>query len=290
MQGTKLLVVQFYGVDGRTPDGEPVLAVDTLGAGTRRARAAVQRRPQHPGTAERRHDSGPLERDGDSKMNAKQPWQTPSQTDRRPTRPTALVREVLARLGRPAPQTAAAELLSPAELVLGPGGGQHRDAGRPVVGRAAAWWSRRKAVITPAARDLLQEQDNRYESSDDTRRARGRQAALVVGVADTTSDPADLLRLRGAAGRRHRAIGKNGAGDRRVPNWPTRWSKTDALGLLLSGQPARRPAAWRIAWPACGRRWLAIGTKLPQAIGNLGPEPAGASIRHDAACFSSDKW
>jgi ethanolamine utilization protein EutN len=33
MQGTKLLIVQFYGVDGTSPDGEPVLAVDTLGAG-----------------------------------------------------------------------------------------------------------------------------------------------------------------------------------------------------------------------------------------------------------------
>ena len=33
MQGWKLLVVQLYGVDNRTPDGEPVLAVDTLGAG-----------------------------------------------------------------------------------------------------------------------------------------------------------------------------------------------------------------------------------------------------------------
>lgn len=31
--GWKLLIVQFYGVDGRTPDGEPVLAVDSLGAG-----------------------------------------------------------------------------------------------------------------------------------------------------------------------------------------------------------------------------------------------------------------
>lgn len=33
LQGWKLLVVQFYGVDGRTPDGEPVLAIDALGAG-----------------------------------------------------------------------------------------------------------------------------------------------------------------------------------------------------------------------------------------------------------------
>ncbi len=33
MEGWKLLVVQFYGVDGTTPDGEPVLAIDTLGAG-----------------------------------------------------------------------------------------------------------------------------------------------------------------------------------------------------------------------------------------------------------------
>ncbi|HEY2893707.1 MAG TPA: EutN/CcmL family microcompartment protein [Pirellulales bacterium] len=33
LQGWKLLVVQFFGVDGRTPDGEPVIAVDALGAG-----------------------------------------------------------------------------------------------------------------------------------------------------------------------------------------------------------------------------------------------------------------
>ena len=29
----KMLVVQMYGSDGVTPDGEPVLAVDALGAG-----------------------------------------------------------------------------------------------------------------------------------------------------------------------------------------------------------------------------------------------------------------
>lgn len=33
MTGWKLLVVQPYLVDGKTPDGEPVLAVDNLGAG-----------------------------------------------------------------------------------------------------------------------------------------------------------------------------------------------------------------------------------------------------------------
>ena len=33
MQGWKLLVVQLFGVDGVTPDGEPVLAVDSQGAG-----------------------------------------------------------------------------------------------------------------------------------------------------------------------------------------------------------------------------------------------------------------
>ncbi|MCI0493005.1 MAG: EutN/CcmL family microcompartment protein [Planctomycetes bacterium] len=33
MNGWKLLVVQPYQSDGRTPDGEPVLAVDSLGAG-----------------------------------------------------------------------------------------------------------------------------------------------------------------------------------------------------------------------------------------------------------------
>ncbi len=34
MQGWKLLVVQPLAADGRTPDGDPILAVDSLGAGT----------------------------------------------------------------------------------------------------------------------------------------------------------------------------------------------------------------------------------------------------------------
>lgn len=33
MKGWRLLVVQSLGADGRTPDGEPMLAVDSLGAG-----------------------------------------------------------------------------------------------------------------------------------------------------------------------------------------------------------------------------------------------------------------
>jgi microcompartment protein CcmK/EutM len=33
MKGWKLLLVQPFLVDGRTPDGDPVLAVDALGAG-----------------------------------------------------------------------------------------------------------------------------------------------------------------------------------------------------------------------------------------------------------------
>ncbi|HVA50787.1 MAG TPA: EutN/CcmL family microcompartment protein [Pirellulales bacterium] len=33
MDGWKLLVVQLLAADGRSPDGEPVLAVDSLGAG-----------------------------------------------------------------------------------------------------------------------------------------------------------------------------------------------------------------------------------------------------------------
>jgi ethanolamine utilization protein EutN len=33
MNGWKLLIVQPYLVDGRTPDGEPVLAIDDRGAG-----------------------------------------------------------------------------------------------------------------------------------------------------------------------------------------------------------------------------------------------------------------
>lgn len=33
LDGVKLLVVQFLAADGRSPDGEPVLAVDRLGAG-----------------------------------------------------------------------------------------------------------------------------------------------------------------------------------------------------------------------------------------------------------------
>ena len=35
MEGWKLLVVQPLAADGRSPDGEPVLAVDSLGAGRR---------------------------------------------------------------------------------------------------------------------------------------------------------------------------------------------------------------------------------------------------------------
>jgi len=33
MEGWKLLIVQFLAGDGQSPDGEPVLAVDRLGAG-----------------------------------------------------------------------------------------------------------------------------------------------------------------------------------------------------------------------------------------------------------------
>lgn len=33
MERQKLLIVQFLAADGRAPDGDPVLAVDTLGAG-----------------------------------------------------------------------------------------------------------------------------------------------------------------------------------------------------------------------------------------------------------------
>ena len=33
MQGWRLLVVQVYHKDGKTPDGDPILAVDALGAG-----------------------------------------------------------------------------------------------------------------------------------------------------------------------------------------------------------------------------------------------------------------
>jgi len=34
LEGWKMLVVQFYASDGHTPDGEPVIAVDALGAGS----------------------------------------------------------------------------------------------------------------------------------------------------------------------------------------------------------------------------------------------------------------
>jgi ethanolamine utilization protein EutN len=33
LEGWKMLVVQLYGADGATPDGEPIVAVDALGAG-----------------------------------------------------------------------------------------------------------------------------------------------------------------------------------------------------------------------------------------------------------------
>lgn len=34
MEGWKLLIVQPLGPDGHSPDGDPILAVDSLGAGT----------------------------------------------------------------------------------------------------------------------------------------------------------------------------------------------------------------------------------------------------------------
>jgi ethanolamine utilization protein EutN len=33
MQGRKLLLVQRYAADGHTPDGDPILAIDAVGAG-----------------------------------------------------------------------------------------------------------------------------------------------------------------------------------------------------------------------------------------------------------------
>ena len=33
LTGWKMLVVQVYGTDGRTPDGDPLVAIDALGAG-----------------------------------------------------------------------------------------------------------------------------------------------------------------------------------------------------------------------------------------------------------------
>ena len=33
LNGWKLLIVQMLAADGRSPDGEPVLSIDTLGAG-----------------------------------------------------------------------------------------------------------------------------------------------------------------------------------------------------------------------------------------------------------------
>ena len=33
LRGWKMLVVQFYRADGRTPDGDPLIAIDALGAG-----------------------------------------------------------------------------------------------------------------------------------------------------------------------------------------------------------------------------------------------------------------
>lgn len=34
LKGCKLLVVQCYGADGRSTDGDPLVAIDALGAGT----------------------------------------------------------------------------------------------------------------------------------------------------------------------------------------------------------------------------------------------------------------
>ena len=52
MEGWKLLLVQPYGPDNRTPDGDPVLAVERTGGRNRGLGSDIERRERHAGTDE----------------------------------------------------------------------------------------------------------------------------------------------------------------------------------------------------------------------------------------------
>ncbi len=92
----------------------------------------------------------------------------------------------------------------------------------------------KKAVITPAARDLLKQ--HKITISRGAESARGGKPGLVVAVADTQSDPAALIRLVAPQTSGVERLAKTGVVTV-VSELADAVTKDGRLGLLLSGQP-----------------------------------------------------
>ena len=153
----------------------------------------------------------------------------------------SVVREVLARLTaaerpvekRPVEKHASAEPMAPAQLVLGPAvislstlADRLSGVRRVVVGK--------KAVVTPAARDLLKQHKITISRSADA--AGANRPALVVAVTDSSSDPAALLRLVAPLACAVERLAKTGLASV-VAELTDMVVNDGRLGLLLSGKP-----------------------------------------------------
>jgi hypothetical protein len=123
-----------------------------------------------------------------------------------------------------------------------------------------------KAIITPAARDLLKQ--HKITIGRVAANAKRDKPALVIGMADTPADPADLLRMVSPLAGGIERLAKTGMATV-VAELADAVAKDGRLGLLLSGQPlvaaclANRQAGVRAA-VARDR------DEVVQAIGSLG--------------------
>jgi len=179
----------------------------------------------------------------------------------------SVVREVLARLSaaeRPTPTRSAGET-APGQLVLGPAVVSlstlaDRLAGvrRVVVGK--------KAVVTPAARDLLRQHNITISRSADA--AGANKPALAVAVCDTAADPAALVRLVAPLTSAVERLAKTGLASLILELTDT-VVKDGRLGLLLSGRP---DVACCLANRRPGVRAAVARDRdeVAQAVGNLG--------------------
>jgi hypothetical protein len=179
----------------------------------------------------------------------------------------SVVREVLARLTaaeRPVPMRSAGDP-SPAQLVLGPAvvslstlADRLSGVRRVVVGK--------RAVVTPAARDLLKQHNITISRSADG--AGANKPALAVAVCDTSSDPAALVRLVAPLASGIERLAKTGLAGV-VAELTDTVVKDGRLGLLLSGKP---DVACCLANRRPGVRAAVARDRdeVAQAVGNLG--------------------
>jgi hypothetical protein len=178
----------------------------------------------------------------------------------------SVVREVLARLTaeRPIEKRSMVDT-SPVQLVLGPAvislstlADRLSGVRRVVVGK--------KAVVTPAARDLLRQHNITISRSADASGAG--KPALAVAVCDTASDPAALLRLVAPLAAGIERLAKTGLASV-VSELTETVVKDGRLGLLLSGKP---DVACCLANRRPGVRAAVARDRdeVAQAIGNLG--------------------